>query len=412
MSPIWCIAGLDPHRDTPVEILHVILLGFLKYMWWDIINHQLHNNVDKKNELEIKLASVNIDGLGIDLVAAHTLVTYSGSLTGQDFRILVQITPFVLKGLVSDDCFETWVALSKLVPLVWQPEIEDINEYLTLVRNEIDYFLLCVARWTSIFADWDQPCCSQLRDSSHSMQLSMRRVFTPIDMCPPVTLGLPLPKRNLPSDDLSLRSQSTTQLPEPYQPRSFSHFCQDWTCIGQGPAHLIAGNNTASQYLGLFPKKKKKNQAGICLSDKRPPRSFANTLMGAQFPALSVFTASERDTSLFVTAKEMYLKNGDHCLLEGHVVVRNPGGGSNVVAKVVEILQRKFSVHAMSQSPDCILIAGALLSETSAHGMPQIAASGHYGVVPLSQLLCTVNVQHDCSHNACTADASVSIFEE
>ncbi|KAK0501924.1 hypothetical protein EDD18DRAFT_1346492 [Armillaria luteobubalina] len=82
MSPIWRIAGLDPHRDTPVEILHVILLGFLKYMWWDIINHQLHNNVDKKNELEIKLVSVNIDGLSIDPVATHTLVTYSGSLTG------------------------------------------------------------------------------------------------------------------------------------------------------------------------------------------------------------------------------------------------------------------------------------------------------------------------------------------
>jgi len=57
------------------------------------------------------------------------LVNYAGSLTGHDFRVIAQVAPFVIFDMVPDDVFEAWLALSKLVPLLWQPFINDIDEY-------------------------------------------------------------------------------------------------------------------------------------------------------------------------------------------------------------------------------------------------------------------------------------------
>jgi hypothetical protein len=123
------LPGLDPHADTPVEILHTVLLGFVKYFWRDTINNQLKNNSDKKELLKTRLQSLDTTGLGIDRLSGHTLVQYAGSLTGRDFRAIAQVAPFVLYDLVSKPCYNAWVSLSNLVPLVWQPNIPNIDEH-------------------------------------------------------------------------------------------------------------------------------------------------------------------------------------------------------------------------------------------------------------------------------------------
>jgi len=122
-------SGLDPHQDTPVEILHVILLGFVKYLWRDLVQNQIGKKDDKKVLLVTRLSSFDVSGLGISPLAGNTLVNYSGSLTGRDFRAIAQAAPFVIYDLVSKDCLETWIALSKMIPLIWQPSIENIDEH-------------------------------------------------------------------------------------------------------------------------------------------------------------------------------------------------------------------------------------------------------------------------------------------
>ncbi|KAJ8083506.1 hypothetical protein PM082_009380 [Marasmius tenuissimus] len=149
MSPVWRIRGLNPHSDTPVEILHVVLLGFVKYLWRDVIQNQIKKKDVKMAELSARLSSANIEGLGLpSFLAGDTLTKYYGSLTGGDFRKLAQVAPFVLHGLVSKECYETWIVLSKLIPLIWQPEIVDLPQYLETLEAEIQNFLVHAAKWS------------------------------------------------------------------------------------------------------------------------------------------------------------------------------------------------------------------------------------------------------------------------
>ncbi|KAF7320450.1 hypothetical protein MKEN_00829900 [Mycena kentingensis (nom. inval.)] len=134
---------LDPHRDTPVEILHVVLLGFVKYFWRDAVARLKDS---EKKILETRLSSFDVSGLGISPLPGHTLVRYAGSLVGRDFRAIVQVAPFVLQGLLSEERIAAWVALSRVVALVWQPAIEDIDSYCAELEQCISHFLNCACR--------------------------------------------------------------------------------------------------------------------------------------------------------------------------------------------------------------------------------------------------------------------------
>ena len=92
------------------------------------MNNQLVSNA-QKDFLKTRINSLNILGLQTgQRLPGNTLVQYAGSLTGRDFRVIAQIAPFVLYDLVSPTSIAAWVSLSNLVPLIWQPEIKDINK--------------------------------------------------------------------------------------------------------------------------------------------------------------------------------------------------------------------------------------------------------------------------------------------
>ncbi|TFY54865.1 hypothetical protein EVJ58_g8605 [Rhodofomes roseus] len=111
-SPIWHLKGLNPHAHTPVEILHVILLGIVKYFWRDAVDRL------KEKELEILIIRLNsLDVSGIDPLVSALAV-------------------FVLYDLLPPNIIKAWAALGALVPLVQ-------------LEAAIDHFMKCTMEWTS-----------------------------------------------------------------------------------------------------------------------------------------------------------------------------------------------------------------------------------------------------------------------
>ncbi|KAG9079135.1 hypothetical protein FS749_008794 [Ceratobasidium sp. UAMH 11750] len=78
-NPALFIPDLDANQDTPVEILHVILLGIVKYFWRDAVAHQ---TTEGKEILKARIDSLDVTGLGLDPLRGTALVQYAKSLFG------------------------------------------------------------------------------------------------------------------------------------------------------------------------------------------------------------------------------------------------------------------------------------------------------------------------------------------
>lgn len=125
------LQGLDPHRDTPVEPLHTVLLGVIKCLWAKTCTDLLgRKNMDL---FQTHLSAANVRSLNIPPIRAAYLVQYRGSLIGQQFKQLVQVMSFIVHGLIADNLWQTWQAAGKMTATLWYPEIDNINEYCVCV---------------------------------------------------------------------------------------------------------------------------------------------------------------------------------------------------------------------------------------------------------------------------------------
>ncbi|KAJ3765415.1 hypothetical protein FB446DRAFT_795072 [Lentinula raphanica] len=398
-SPVWRIKGkisnFDPHRDTPVEILHVVLLGFVKYYWRDAISRL---SDEQKKVLTHCLSSMDVSGLGFSPLKGETLVQFAGSLTGSNFRAIAQVAPFVLYDLVPKPCFEAWLALSALVPLVWQPVIIDIEEYLPVLQAAIDRFLNSAAEWTPRW--FNKPKFHIIKH----LPMHIRRFG-------PAMLRGVFPKPA--STDLSTSN-------EPQSDTAGSMFYSDdpsdWVSAGPLPLALIRlrpnRRNIVAEALGLNPDQSRRSDSvGSCLTvilRKQPP---SNLIAHQLLPSSLENTPNDHR---FNTFKTMTTASLELCSPDDFVLVGNARDSTitPIVARICEIIQVSGSSEESYAKASGVLVATYNTRNTDPiYKLPRLGHSQFMLVVP-QNILCRVNVQHNCAANNCDMSATRPVYQE
>jgi len=134
------VSGLDVHEDTPIEILHTVLLGVVKYFWAH--TYYVLEKSKYVDTFRARLNSLDSNGLNIPPIPGDYMCQYRGGLIGKHFKILAQVMSFAVAGLVSDDVLKGWLLIGDLTVLLWYTSIRDTDQYLVRMLALSMYTLL------------------------------------------------------------------------------------------------------------------------------------------------------------------------------------------------------------------------------------------------------------------------------
>ncbi|CDO70460.1 hypothetical protein BN946_scf184569.g3 [Trametes cinnabarina] len=134
MNPLLSDPDFDPHLDTAIGRLHLVLLGFTKYFWSASlpIGGGKKLSVKEKEVLEVAAAtlfSLSQHGIGDRSLRPEYVMHFRGSLVGRHLHSIAQIAVFMFARIVEPVLHAVWVSLSRLCALLFVQVIRDMKSH-------------------------------------------------------------------------------------------------------------------------------------------------------------------------------------------------------------------------------------------------------------------------------------------
>ncbi|KAH9814314.1 hypothetical protein DFH28DRAFT_1108148 [Melampsora americana] len=145
-NPFLRLEGFDAHKDTPVKILHVVLLGVVKYLFRDAMDNIPDSALPS---ILAQWKSFDTAGLNVPPIQPKTMTQFYQSLVGKDFRTIIQAVPFVLYEHISYERQRMWTALAHLSSFIFQTQITNLASYTKDLKILVNIFLGHIIQWTA-----------------------------------------------------------------------------------------------------------------------------------------------------------------------------------------------------------------------------------------------------------------------
>ncbi|KAF7335904.1 hypothetical protein MSAN_02327500 [Mycena sanguinolenta] len=385
-SPFLTMKGFDPVKDTPIEILHTILLGVIKYIW-----HVTHTawSPEEKQTFAVRLQATNTDALSIHAIRSAYIMQYAGSLIGRQFKTITQTNIFHVRGLVADLKFKAWRAVGELSALLWVPEIRSPAEYQgdlkVAIGNVLDIcasidpskirILVLIGVATEIFESFNGVFryCSIL--SNH--------------LAPSRDIARQL------GDQEGLKHRITGGWWSSDEGRK-------WVQAGSGVRRFMLEHPVLQKLIGWTEKKSVKHGEIRLVPLKRGQTKREDIPLKSTSAARALNFGLYNPDSVWKRCLHVISESLDECFIDSWVFAQSPTQNfSKITGRISDILVDTAGVVLV------VLEQFQVLSERDElYGMPVLVRRDGevtFSIVPAKYVMFKFNVQHDCDSANCEA---------
>ncbi|KAB5589914.1 Glutamate receptor 3,4 [Ceratobasidium theobromae] len=405
MNPLLRMKDFDVHKDTPLEILHTVLLGALKYYW-----RFTCKLMDKKQTETFKIRFNSLSVSGLEMGTSNVpdyICRYPGSLTGKHFRFVVQLVPFALYDLIPAELFRVWLLLGRMTVLMWHTCIPDLDKYCDELTMVINDFLHAVA----VFDPATITVKAKLHILTHAPYYVRR--FGPL-------LGPDSERYESYNSNFRLFSVLSTRLaPSLDAARSFArvdrlihvalggswYSDEAWGYVQVGSAILKhMSSSTYSQELLGFETTQLPTPGRIRMRRRRT--HFASKQWADALGHLAPCPDQALNQLLFDSADELVAQNGNVIVIGSDVILWTQGQLD--IGRVVMIAGSSDQNHSFVIYQPFVWLPQ--LDQT--FHMPAVIRQETCKTVSCSDIICGINLQHRCMASHCSEAGTKVVHQE